>query len=319
MTPIRLFMRAMLTQSGPLFHGQFAVLHVKIDGVNHRKMMKLRRLLWRVAEPPDYFEGIRRYQDLPPDNLLMFVRRSASELGPSGGSFSFHHRWVMIVALQGQAMLQIDGKPCRLSPGRVLLVPPLHLHGFERIGPDLFWLFITFEWPDHSSLENDWFTPRRLDDRGLEHLEALGRLISKAGGEPLAATHLHSLLHQLYLPLRQPSPAGPSLMREVQKVVEKHPGARGPDIARAVGISESHLRARFRKESGMSLGRYARESNLRKMAIRIRDEGLTIQAAAERAGYPDLFTFSRAFHRTLGYPPSEIFALRKGGAKRPKR
>ncbi len=99
-------------------------------------------------------------------------------------------------------------------------------------------------------------------------------------------------------------------------MVEKHPGVRLPEIAREVGISESHLRARFRNESGMSLGRYARESNLRKMAIRIRDEGLAIQAAAELAGYPDLFTFSRAFRRTLGYPPSEILQVQKAGVQR---
>lgn len=278
--------------------------------------MKLRHLLRRVAEPLDYFAGTRRYQDLPPDNLLMFVRRSASELGPSGGSFSFHHRWVLIASLQGRATLQIDGKPRRLSTGRVILVPPLHLHGYGQISPALFWLFITFEWPDHSSMGNDWFTPRLLDDGGLEHLEALGQLIPKAGGDPLAATHLHSLLHRLYLPVRPSPPAGSSLIRDIQRVVEKHPGVRLPEIAREVGISESHLRARFRNESGMSLGRYARESNLRKMAIRIRDEGLAIQAAAELAGYPDLFTFSRAFRRTLGYPPSEILQVQKAGVQR---
>lgn len=41
----------------------------------------------------------------------------------------------------------------------------------------------------------------------------------------------------------------------------------------------------------MGLGRYIRESKLHRMALRIRDEGWAIEAAAEMAGYPDLFSF----------------------------
>jgi AraC-like DNA-binding protein len=69
-------------------------------------------------------------------------------------------------------------------------------------------------------------------------------------------------------------------------------------------MSESHLRSRFREETGLSIGRYLRETRLRRAANWLKEEGLSVKSVSERAGYPDIHTFSRSFSRLFGHPPS---------------
>jgi AraC-like DNA-binding protein len=68
-------------------------------------------------------------------------------------------------------------------------------------------------------------------------------------------------------------------------------------------MSESHLRSRFREETRLSIGRYLRETRLRRAANWIKEEGLSVKCVSERAGYPDIHTFSRSFSRVFGHPP----------------
>jgi transcriptional regulator GlxA family with amidase domain len=71
-------------------------------------------------------------------------------------------------------------------------------------------------------------------------------------------------------------------------------------------MSESHLRSRFREETGLSIGRYLRETRLRRAANWIKEEGLSVKCVSERAGYPDIHTFSHSFSRLFGHPPSTM-------------
>ena len=275
--------------------------------MTNRKYDDLSLLTARVQTPSDYYQGLRRREEAAPDNILLFARKRREELRPQRGGDAFHQRWVLLVVIAGSGELRLDRQPVRLEPGACMLVPPLHLHGYVNVTPRIHWLFITFEWPGHTAMSEDWRGTRKPDAQARRRLSSLVRnYLPPERNGAVASAHLLELLRRLY-PVTAPVPAPThSLLTAVQAASKIAPGETLPRLAKRLGISESHLRARFRREAGLSLGRYLREARLREAALWLREEGLSVKAAAERAKYPDIFTFSRAFRRVLGRPPSAV-------------
>jgi transcriptional regulator GlxA family with amidase domain len=75
------------------------------------------------------------------------------------------------------------------------------------------------------------------------------------------------------------------------------------DLALALNISESHLRARFRRETGMSLGHYIRRTRLTHAASLLWESSYRITEVAARCGFGSVYAFSRAFKREYGLSP----------------
>lgn len=272
----------------------------------------------QIAAPADYFEGRRRTRAALPDNVLLFWRRDAAELMPVEVSSGFHQRWVLVVALRGSGTVLLDRKPNALAPGRALLIPPLHLHAYAEVAARPRWLFATFEWPGRVAAGVRAGTCA-LGAAGLRETRAL---MTAWGGKDTdgldTAVALHRLLARLY-PEHDDAEAGAAAgggdpwlekLREAAEALP--PGASLAAVARRAGVSESHLRARFRVAAGLSAGRYLRETRLRRAAEWLGEEGLSVKVAAERAGFRDIYAFSRAFKRALGVPPSE---MRRAGTK----
>lgn len=266
-----------------------------------------------LRDPENYFCGVRRRAEPSPDNILAFFRRSPAALQTPNGAFEFHHRWVLVVALKGEGTLLLDRRPLRLRAGWAVLLPPLHLHGYQKLQSVIQWLFVTFEWSGHSFLSEEWLGPRRLPPETVHSLNAVLQLLALQAEIPgpahgsLVAAHLHEALRSLYPASQTAAPQlsqPDNLIATVRSAAASHPQARLLELARFIGMSESHLRARFRAETGISLGRFLRETRLRQAAIALREEGISVKTAAARAGYPDVCAFSRAFSRALGQPPS---------------
>ena len=262
-----------------------------------------------VQSPTDYYAGVRRSPDALPDNVLIFVRRSAKSLRPTTIISDFHQRWVLIIGLQGRGTVLSDRMPNQIVSGRAVLIPPLHLHAYADVTETINWMFVTFEWPSHTAQAEDWNGVRVLDSACVAHLWAIvSEWNSKRRDGLRIAAELQGLLHRLF-PRRRVSSKEPldGIILAVQRAVKAIPlGASTTAIARCVGLSESHARARFRKAAGISLGRYLREARIRQAAVWLREEGIAVKEAAERAGFNDIYTFSRAFRRALGMPPSAL-------------
>ena len=76
------------------------------------------------------------------------------------------------------------------------------------------------------------------------------------------------------------------------------------EIAAVLGISVDHFRKEFSHEYGMSPKNYRIRHRLEQAGILLCDHALTIEAVAEKMGYPDQFTFSRQFKLKTGMSPS---------------
>ena len=76
------------------------------------------------------------------------------------------------------------------------------------------------------------------------------------------------------------------------------------DISKKLNISESYLRARFKKEFGISPNRYLTTIRMQE-ALSLLTGNASITETALMVGYSDIFQFSKAFKKFYGYPPSE--------------
>ena len=71
-----------------------------------------------------------------------------------------------------------------------------------------------------------------------------------------------------------------------------------------LNVSESYLRAQFKKAYGMSPSRYMTFIRMQE-ANNLLINSTKISETALLVGYSDIFQFSKAFKKFYGYPPSE--------------
>lgn len=272
-----------------------------------------------MRPPSDYFSEGRSSPALWPERILCFARRSRREIETEPPMRHHHHRHVLMVPWRGSGEVVVDYRRFRLAPGLALLVLPFQFHHMHRVaaGPIL-WQFITFELPMAGLLENMRAHPlRRIDAARQPLFGAFLRAWTKPrlhGAE--LASWLSLVLHGMR---RSPAPTGPrrthaeqagpdhSLMERINRhcLPRLHELFGLKELASQLGVSESHLRARFREETGISLGRHVRRLRLQKAMGLLAQSDLSVTTIAERCGFDTVFTFSRSFHRFAGISARE--------------
>lgn len=80
------------------------------------------------------------------------------------------------------------------------------------------------------------------------------------------------------------------------------------DIAKAVGVSRSHLYRVFMFNVGKSPVEYLTDYRIREACSLLKSSGLSIAEIAVSVGFFDQFYFSRVFKKVKGIPPSKYLA-----------
>jgi len=83
-------------------------------------------------------------------------------------------------------------------------------------------------------------------------------------------------------------------------------GARIDDLARFIGLSQSALERRFRRQIGVPPKQFAMLARFQR-AVRLRESGLDLTATAHAAGYADQAHFTNDCKRITGNAPSRFF------------
>lgn len=76
-------------------------------------------------------------------------------------------------------------------------------------------------------------------------------------------------------------------------------------LAATLNLSRNYLGYIFKKIEGITPYQYLTSVRLSKAIALISNYGYSVNLAALSVGYPDIYTFSKAFKRKFGYPPSE--------------
>jgi AraC-like DNA-binding protein len=192
---------------------------------------------------------------------------------------------------------------------------------------ELEWLFITFELQNPETIASLRDAPRVLDSAQVQLLSLiLMEFVHLAGGVPDVVEisyHLSRLLRGMVgarliaEERRDISPGGKArtsdsgdgvrdiILERINGYVRSHlkEAPTISDLARDLGYSVSHLRAVFRNQLGVSLGKYIRESRLSQAASLLQSTEKNVSGVAEECGFKSLFAFSRAFKKAYGMAP----------------
>lgn len=169
---------------------------------------------------------------------------------------------------------------------------------------------MTFEMKNGAALEALRLSPlRRQDASDFSLLSTLAKVwLQPECRDDLA--HWLALFLRRMLRVAAPSVGGPAeertassslLLRINQQCMPNLHQLFGlKEIAARLSISESHLRARFREETGMSLGQHLRRLRHQKAMGLLVQSDLGITQIAERCGFDSVFVFSRSFRKFTG-------------------
>ena len=89
------------------------------------------------------------------------------------------------------------------------------------------------------------------------------------------------------------------------KTVYYHPGVTIDEIARNLHVNKSHFSEIFKAEMGIPPKQYLNGIRMQKAAERLTKDNFTVSAVATSVGFPDAFSFSRAFKKYYGCSPTE--------------
>ncbi len=266
-----------------------------------------------LPHPPHQLLGRRPGPLVLPDNIVCFQRRSAAELNRPRRGRALHHRFVLIIALHTTVSVCVDDQVIRLGAGEGLLVFPFQFHHYLDSGQkDLLWIFITFDLAEAESLKSLRYRPFVFTPAARDLATELIAAYEKEG----RMSELPALLLALLLArLRRQEPAvrrkavpvaapAMGMVMQVNQLAHQRnelPGIK--EIAQALGISQSHLRARFRASCGVSVGKHLRRLRLEKASGLLRLTPNRVSEIAEQCGFNSIYSFSRAFCAAFGQSP----------------
>ncbi len=276
--------------------------------------------LLNIAEPIDYWSGIGGDAALPiPRRILFFVRRTREDLQQQSLRHRSHHRYVLAFNRAAAGTVHLDNHQLRLEPGRALLVLPYQFHHFSHLSSErIEWVFCTFEMGDGAFLEP--FRDRVVAPRSGA-IQAMKLLLTEwqrchrpDGGGELQAMQLQIVLLYLLISLRDDLqvqsvdlPAEPQgrLLRRINRFMSESRGrpVGGAEIAAALGLSVSRLRALFRQSAGVPLGSYLLNYRLNRAMALLRNTTDPISEIAREAGFGSPQAFSRIFKQKVGQTP----------------
>ena len=282
----------------------------KMSEAPNARILSLEKLANLLPSPLRPLHGKRAAPLALPDNIVCFQRRAASELNKPRRGRALHHRFVLILALETAVTVAVDDRAIRLNPNEGLLVLPFQFHDYiQPAREDLMWIFITFDMIDMAPLQVLRFRPFAITPVVRQACAELVEAYLTRGEGDLTSLLLSVLLQRIrraepILRRHQRPPVAPGLIMQVNQLAQnKEEPLSVKEIARSLGISASHLRARFRASCGVSLGRHLRRLRLEKACGLLRLSQRRVTEIAELCSFSSIYSFSRAFHTAYGVSP----------------
>ncbi len=225
---------------------------------------------------------------------------------------------IVIACTDGVGWCELAGRRHRVGPQQVLVIPPGIPHRYQADGDQpwsIWWLHVQgtdldgllaatgltadapigrFEDPHRA-----WALLQSVCD-DLARDETAGSLTAAAG----AAWHL---LAQLAAD-RSGRSADREPVARAQAHLRAHLGrpVSVPALARLVGLSPSHLSARFRTATGFSVLEYVKRLRMARARQLLITTEHSIAEIAAATGYRDPFYFSRQFREVSGQSPRQF-------------
>lgn len=244
-----------------------------------------------------------------PQFLLRLLKGRYSPRDTFRGLHS-HPEWQWDFLHAGAMTVRLSTGAERLRAGEAILLPPDVSHGFTWL-TDCTYSSFKFLWPGAPDCAAR--SPRHLRAEDLDPTLLQGLLASAtrmdAAGESESACWLHLLLLPVFRAegAAAPSLATESLVARVEALVVA--GGYQPlslaRMAQRCHLSVAQFLRRFQQASGSTPAQYVLRLRLQRAAALLRYGDMNISQVAQVLGWPDVFSFSKAWKRHRGQSPRE--------------
>lgn len=269
-----------------------------------------------LGQPKDYFSGLDWGGEILPREIVSFCRMAQDHrtsgwdgISAKAGRYDQHSRYVFLVSLEGDGSMGVETNSRQIHEGEAHLLFPHQIHYYIDLPEQFTWLYVTFELegPARQILELWREGGRKI---GPEAQELLLDFLSKyEESDGLGAS---IVLGKVFEAMESAPPAmnraepDADLVAQIKKhVMENLEGDLAmPALSKAMGVSESYLRAVFREGAGVSLGNFVRSVRLVRATYLLEQGELDLGVIAERTGFGSLTSFTRAFRRMYEMTPS---------------
>lgn len=269
-----------------------------------------------LGRPKDYFHGLDWDGEVLPREIVAFCRKEQDHrtsgwdgISARAGRYDQHARYVLLVALEGSGSMGVETEARPIGEGEAHLLFPHQIHYYIDLPEKFTWLYLTFELEGsaHQVLELWRNGGRRMNEAARERLEIF--LHEYRAGRSLEASMALGRVFEALETAESARTQGvpdDGLVSRVKKYVMKHleSDLAMPALSRAMGVSESYLRAIFREGAGVSLGNFVRSVRLVQATYLLEQDRLDLGMIAARTGFGSLTSFTRAFRRMYEMTPS---------------
>lgn len=230
-----------------------------------------------------------------------------------------HPVWQWDYVDEGRARIEFVGRVIECRKGESILIPPNYIH---RIGFSLETIYSSFKftWLGATMLASlsasSPNSPRELEPRlfakkqvptplrdGLWHA---ARFTDKRHLTD-ASCYLHLLLGELLSPTASAPPPDAPLDEQVRWLLEerRYGSLSVVELARECRMSRSYFIRQFRRLHQETPARYVMRLRLERAGELIESADMNLTQIAHTLGFPDLYTFSKAFKKERGISPKD--------------
>jgi AraC-like DNA-binding protein len=216
----------------------------------------------------------------------------------------------MLACLQGEGVVMVDGSWKAIRAGQACLLPPFVMNSLKCKGT-LRWCFawVRYEEPRDAKPIVSSVSPviGSFDGHGLE--AAISGLHSEAvqGNDPAALHQWCALVNHYVMRFAAPRHLDERLWRLWSRV-EKEPARSWTldDLSEIACLSAEHLRRLCLREIGRSPMRHLTFIRLQLALHLLSSTGDKIETIARSVGFSGIHSFSGAFSKRFGRPPSDF-------------
>jgi len=225
----------------------------------------------------------------------------------------------------GRVLLTYENKQIMLEQGDIFAIYPNVLHQYQNKSitaeSSLKMHWLAFNGPKSTYLMNRIklketrpFLKNKLNQELQDTLQKLQHSLSKISRFNKQQLLLHQLLYQVFYLLEDstnhtPTQKQSSLIFKSLDFIQKHfkKQIKIQDIAKHVGLSRSHFSKLFTETLGETPGNYIIKKRMELSLLLLSEQQHTITEIAITVGYPNVYTFSRAFKVYYGQSPSYYY------------